>query len=66
MKRERLNEEVIKHLPPPRAGNRVAYFAGARIQGAVAPRGFGVRVTAGGAKSFVLNRRDQGTSTHDR
>jgi integrase len=32
-------------------------FAGARIQGAQAPRGFGVRVTAAGAKSFVLNYR---------
>ena len=57
MKGERLNEEVIKHLPPPRAGNRITYFAGARIQGALAPRGFGVRVTSAGAKSFVLNYR---------
>jgi integrase len=52
-----LNEEVIKRLPAPRTGNRITYFTGARIQGAQAPRGFGVRVTAGGAKSFVLNYR---------
>jgi len=57
MKNDRLSEEVIKRLSPPPAGNRVTYFAGARIQGAPAPAGFGVRVTAAGAKSFVLNYR---------
>jgi integrase len=57
---ERLNEETIKRLPLPDAGNRVTYFAGAIIQGAKAPRGFGVRVTATGAKAFVLNYRIRG------
>lgn len=57
MKNSRLSEDVIKRLSPPAAGNRITYFAGARIQGAPAPAGFGVRVTAGGAKSFVLNYR---------
>ena len=52
MKSEKLNEEVIKRLPPADTGNRITYFAGARIQGAQAPGGFGVRVTAAGAKSF--------------
>jgi integrase len=57
MESDKLNEEVIRRLPSPHAGNRVKYFAGARIQGAQAPRGFGVRVTVAGAKSFVLNYR---------
>src|SRR5437667_12036505 len=41
----RLNEDTIKRLPIPDAGNRVTYFGGATLQGAQAPRGFGVRVT---------------------
>jgi Arm DNA-binding domain len=57
---QRLNEEIIKHMSAPDAGNRVTYFAGAVIQGAKAPRGFGVRVTAGGARAFVLNYRLRG------
>ena len=55
-----LNEETIKRLPVPAKGNRVTYFAGAVIQGAKAPRGFGVRVTAAGARAFVLNYRLRG------
>jgi integrase len=55
-----LNEQVVKRLPAPTRGNRVTYFAGAVIQGAKAPRGFGVRVTAAGARAFVLNYRLRG------
>ena len=44
----KLSEETVKRLPVPTKGNRVTYFAGAMIQGAKAPRGFGVRVTAAG------------------
>ena len=55
-----LNEEAVKRLPVPTKGNRVTYFAGAVIQGAKAPRGFGVRVTATGARAFVLNYRLRG------
>jgi integrase len=55
-----LNEATIKALPIPAKGNRVHYFAGATLQGMAAPRGFGVRVTAGGAKAFVLNYRHHG------
>ena len=55
-----LNEGAIKELPVPERGNRVHYFAGAVLQGIPAPRGFGVRVTAGGAKAFVLNYRLRG------
>jgi hypothetical protein len=47
-------------MPVPSKGNRITYFAGATIQGAKAPRGFGLRVTAAGARSFVLNYRLRG------
>ena len=57
MQRQQLNEEIVKRLAAPETGNRVVYFAGARLQGAQAPRGFGVRVTAAGAKSFIINYR---------
>jgi integrase len=56
----RLSEEIIKALPLPEGGNKVHYFAGATLQGVPVPRGFGVRVTAGGAKAFVLNYRIRG------
>src|SRR5690242_14999820 len=58
--RENLSEETVKRLPPPATGNRITYFAGAQLQGAKAPRGFGVRVTAGGSRAFVLNYRLRG------
>jgi integrase len=58
--REKLSEETIKRLPVPDTGNRITYFAGATIQGAKAPRGFGVRVTTAGARAFVLNYRLRG------
>ena len=60
MTRRKLSEETIKHLPIPDSGNRVTYFAGDIIQGARVPRGFGVRVTAAGARAFVLNYRLRG------
>src|SRR5215510_10702206 len=56
----KLSEETVKRLPVPNKGNRVSYFAGATIQGAKAPRGFGVRVTAADARAFVLNYRLRG------
>ena len=58
--RDRLSEETIKRLPVPATGNSITYFAGATIQGAKAPRGFGVRVTAAGARAFILNYRLRG------
>ena len=57
---EKLSEETVKRLPVPDTGNRITYFAGAVIQGAKAPRGFGVRITAAGARAFVLNYRIKG------
>jgi integrase len=58
--RRKLSEETVKRLPVPETGNKVHYFAGDVLQGAAAPRGFGVRVTAAGARSFVLNYRIRG------
>jgi integrase len=60
MTNEKLSEATIKGLSPPITGNRITYFAGATIQGAKAPRGFGVRVTAAGARAFILNYRLRG------
>src|SRR5580692_5768640 len=60
MKTGSLSEETIKELRAPAKGNSITYFAGATIQGAKAPRGFGVRVTASGARAFVLNYRHRG------
>jgi integrase len=60
MKPLSLSEETIKRLPAPAKGNSITYFAGATIQGAKAPRGFGVRVTASGARAFILNYRLRG------
>jgi integrase len=48
----RLIDSYVRHLTPPSAGNRVVYDADVR--------GFGARVTAAGAKSFVLNYRANG------
>ncbi len=50
-----LSDEIVKSLPTPEAGNRVHYFAEAVILGSKVPRGFGVRVTAAGVRSFVMN-----------
>jgi hypothetical protein len=58
--RGNLSEETVRKLPVPNVGNRITYFPGAKIQGARAPRGFGVRVTATGARAFVLNYRLRG------
>src|SRR3979411_1710558 len=60
MKPGSLSEETIKRLRAPAKGNSITYFAGATIQGAKAPRGFGVRVTASGARAFILNYRLRG------
>ena len=53
----KLNEDIVKALPAPVTGNRVHYFPDAVIQGTKVPSGFGVRVTKGGVKAFVLNYR---------
>jgi integrase len=55
----KLNEDTVKALPVPERGNKVHFFAGAKLQGTKTPRGFGVRITANGARSFVLNYRSK-------
>ncbi len=46
---ERLTERLVKALPAPAGGNKITYDE--------IVAGFGLRVTAAGAKSFVLNYR---------
>ena len=48
----RITSPLIKKLTPPSAGNRITYDEDIP--------GFGVRVTAAGAVSFVLNYRHEG------
>ena len=45
----RLTDKILKSLPRPEHGNRITYDD--------EPRGFGCRVTAAGARAFVLNYR---------
>jgi integrase len=47
-----LTDNVVKNLPKPETGNRITYDDGDK-----AVKGFGVRVTASGSRSFVLNFR---------
>lgn len=46
---QHLTDALVKALPSPAAGNRITYDD--------AVKGFGVRVTAAGARSYVLNYR---------
>lgn len=46
----RLTDAVVRDLPAPASGSRITYDAG---EGRL--RGFGCRVTAAGAKAFILN-----------
>jgi integrase len=50
----KLNEAVVKALAVPAKGAKLYGFAGAVIQGSAAPRGFSIKVTAGGVRSFAL------------
>jgi integrase len=56
----RLSQRIIEALPAPEKGNKVFFFKGAKLQGLVAPSGFGCRVTANGARSYILNYRHKG------
>ena len=50
MASERLTDQAVRVLVAPESGNRILYDGGRDCV-----RGFGLRVTANGAKSFVLN-----------
>jgi integrase len=52
-----LTEAAVRAIPAPSKGNRITYFPEAARTGK-APVGFAVRVTAGGARSFLLCYRD--------
>jgi integrase len=49
---QKLTDSIVKALPTPEAGNRIHYDKEVK--------GFGCRVTAGGARSFILNYRTRG------
>ncbi len=49
-----LSDKIVRELPLPATGNRIVYD--------VDPKGFGIRLTAGGSRSFVLNYRIGGGS----
>lgn len=55
-----LNNKMIANLGAPEKGNKLYWYAGDAVGKLTAPSGFGVRVTAAGAKSFVLNYRVSG------
>src|ERR1700760_3802434 len=57
---QQISEKLVAGLPTPAKGNKVHFFSGSSLQGKKAPAGFGVRVTAGGTKSFVLFHRADG------
>ena len=46
---EKLADKAVKALPAPKSGNRITYDSEVK--------GFGIRVTAAGGRSFVLNYR---------
>jgi integrase len=52
---EYLTLDSIAALPAPATGNTVYWCSGVLVQGREVPKGFGVRITARGARAFVLN-----------
>jgi integrase len=55
---QRLSDRIIAKLPAPKKGNRIFYDAPSP-KGNNTTAGFGVRVTAAGARSYILNYRTQ-------
>src|SRR5262249_58171384 len=47
---QRLTDRIVRALPAPAHGNRIRYEGGE-------VKGFGVRITAGGSRAFILNYR---------
>ncbi len=57
---KKLNKAAIEALTPSATGNKIVFFPGAVIENTTVPRGFGVRTTAAGVKSFILDYRHKG------
>src|SRR5262245_2291362 len=55
--RQRLTDAIVRKLPAPTAGQKL-HFDVRNAGGAYVP-GFGVRITAGGARVFILNYRSK-------
>jgi integrase len=55
---QRLTDKTVRTLPAPAKGNRITYDS--------AVAGFGVRITAGGARAFILNYRVKATGLERR
>jgi integrase len=55
---QRLSDKTIVKLAAPKKGNRI-YYDAASAKGNNWTAGFGVRITAAGARSFILNYRTQ-------
>ena len=53
---ERITDKLVRGLAKPAKGNAIIYDADKGKQKGVA--GFGIRITANGAKSFILNYRN--------
>jgi integrase len=49
---KKLTDTIVKNLPAPKTGNRITYDDGDK-----AVKGFGIRITAGGSRAFILNYR---------
>src|SRR6516225_10404327 len=58
--RTMLDTTKVKNLQPPASGSRITYDHTVGDNPTRTVRGFGVRTTAAGAKSFILNYRAAG------
>ena len=56
---QRLDDVLVRNLVPPGSGNRIHYDAPNK-RGSDFTAGFGLRVTAAGTRSFILNYRTNG------
>src|SRR5713101_3664528 len=52
--RKLLTDAIVRELPAPASGNKILYDGGDPKKSVT---GFGIRVTAGGARAFIFNYR---------